>query len=342
MLNLDIGLLQSDISEILEQTEAECLRLKNEKIVILGGTGFIGKWLTSFLCAANDELNLNLSIIIPTRNQTKAKKILPFSNSKIVNFYEQDFSVSENILYGECKYYILGATPTTSKTGSGNFDHVYLSTINSIKSLISYPENFRLKPNVVNLSSGAVYSDNTSEIILEKHIKVKKFNNIYAKSKFDAEKLLIEFEARGILNLSSPRLFAFYGPYLKLDEHFAIGNFLKSCLESKPIEVKGNPKTTRSYLYPTDLVIWIIKLLLKPNSKPLNFGSDKRIFMEDLALLLSKRFNNQKVNFSNPEAKITNYVPSIENTKKFLNVSQRVSLEDGIDRWVKWIQLTGN
>jgi dTDP-glucose 4,6-dehydratase len=97
------------------------------------------------------------------------------------------------------------------------------------------------------------------------------------------------------------------------------------------IEVKGNPKTTRSYLYPTDLVNWILAAILNPSSEATHIGSEETISMKDLAEIVSD--SKVEVNYSNPDSPESHYVPSTANTRNRLGVNQRVSLEDGLVRW---------
>jgi dTDP-glucose 4,6-dehydratase len=312
--------------------------LRNSQIAVLGGTGFIGTWIVSFLDFANDALNLNIEVIVPTRDEILAKRKLRITQDSIIKLVKVDYCKTNEVDYQESKFFIVGATPTNKFTGSHDDSKIKLATKNSVSSVIKFAQKVDWIPNVINLSSGAVYGEQVNTIQPEKDIELKALNlNQYSLSKIDAEFELQKSNTRGELSYSSPRLFAFLGPHLPLEAHFAIGNFLNDCLNGNNISVNGNPQTTRSYLYPTDLVMWLIKLLVKPTNLPLNFGSDKSMTMKEIANNLSVTFDGREIKYKNPESPISHYVPSIENTKKYLGVSQSVSFSEGMERWIKWL-----
>jgi len=332
------GIFQSDMDEILSFTENECSNLKNREITVLGGTGFIGTWLISFLCTANEKLDLNLSVISPTRNVDQAINKLKLQKNDPVDFISLDFEKYQGDFETQSEFYILGLTPTVKSTGSNNGDLILSSTQNAVDFITKSVLKSKISPNVLHLSSGAIYEDFKTEVLPERTVETIISNDPYIQAKYFIEKNLLELNDKNLIKSANPRLFAFMGPHLKLDEHFAIGNFMNDCLNGKNISVNGNPQTTRSYLYPTDLVIWLIKLLVKPTNLPLNFGSEKSMTMEEIANNLSVTFEDRKIDYKNPDSPISHYVPSIENTKKYLGVSQSVSFNEGIERWIKWLK----
>lgn len=80
------------------------------------------------------------------------------------------------------------------------------------------------------------------------------------------------------------RCFAFVGPGLALDGHFAIGNFIRDALAGQSIRLLSAGQALRSYLYGADLAMWLLLLLLDaPGGTRLNVGSDAGLSVLALA-----------------------------------------------------------
>ena len=79
------------------------------------------------------------------------------------------------------------------------------------------------------------------------------------------------------------RPFAFLGPGLPLDQHFAAGNFVRDAVAGRPIAIRdGAP--IRSYMHPADLAAWLLALLGTPvRGQAVNIGSDRPVSIAGLA-----------------------------------------------------------
>jgi dTDP-glucose 4,6-dehydratase len=329
-------LLEIDLEEIISNSLENLQRLDGSRILILGGTGFVGKWLVFSLLRARTECKLNYEISVVTRSEQKAAAL--FAKQKIT-FIQHDLS-KRPLSLPSADFFIHGSTPSVPSTGSLNPSEVINSTLNGSRSIFTAIERFPHVKSALFLSSGAVYGQQPLNLANQPEKEVMIPNSTlssYGMSKIQSEILFAQMKLNLGVPISTPRLFAFFGPNLSLNEHFAIGNFFRDARAGQPIRVMGNPQTTRSYMYPTNLIQSLIELLVKPDSSIINLGSSEPISMVTLAENIRDYFGRGEIEFLGKQSPQSNYVPETSWLQyKFEGIMQ-TKLQEGLRRWDNWL-----
>ena len=131
------------------------------------------------------------------------------------------------------------------------------------------------------------------------------------------------------------RLFAFVGPYLKLDANFAIGNFLHDVLNGDPIRIQGDGTPVRTYLYAGDLAAWLWTLLIEGQGV-YDVGGNEPISIADLAHRVAKltvpETEVKILGVSEPDR----YIPDTARAKLEHNLQTWTPLDEAIRRTYDW------
>jgi dTDP-glucose 4,6-dehydratase len=136
------------------------------------------------------------------------------------------------------------------------------------------------------------------------------------------------------------RIFALVGPYLPLDKHFAIGNFLRAALVNEEIVIQGDGTPNRSYLYAADMAAWLWAILLRGVSgRAYNVGSDESVSIYDLAKRVCTVLGYEpRVVLLQPQSEViaSHYVPDIGRACNELGLLPPMPLDDAITRTARF------
>lgn len=348
MLNKE-EIFRDDIESIVKQCEDIWFLLNNNTLYITGGTGFIGIWILESLYRANVTFNLNIKAIVLTRSINKFRAKAPhlfecinftFEEGDIRYFKSQDVN---------CDYIIHAATDASAELNEQNPRLMYETILDGTKNILEFAVDRKIKK-ILFLSSGAVYGQQPWEMthISESwngSLDCRNVKNTYAEAKRSAELLCSIYAKQFNLNITTARIFSSIGPYLPIDTHFAIGNFILNAIEKKPIIVKGNGLPCRSFLYISDMTVWLFNMLVHgKNATVYNVGSSKSISIKDLAKKVSEVLDGNEYHIlgeNDSGWNLGRYVPDITLIKDELNVEEKVLLEDAILKtaiWNGWIK----
>lgn len=330
-----------ELNEVIDSTNlAE--EITRAPILITGGTGFIGSWIVSVLNKMSYDKKIENSIYVLTSDKVKAQLLfsnLRYNNIEIFTLEELQNQVLNRTIKG-FGYVFHCATSTKYSTNDAKND--FNRTLEFTIKILELIKSTGSAPHFINLSSGAVYESPPTYLrFTESNSPINNISLLtsYGKLKLRMEQLVTSANTEGVVIGSNPRLFTFFGHGLPLNSHFAIGNFIHSAAKAKKIEVIGSMQTVRSYLYITDLVLQLFSLLTKPTLNTLHIGGAVPITIGELASKVSSHFDNCPIIASNKDAHPNYYVPEVENTVKYLGVSEKISLDIGLKRWIESLEL---
>ena len=328
---------KKDLDEISDLSQDFLRDAGSQTVLVTGGTGFVGTWIVESLlrCGGNST-----RLVLVVRSRSKAEKRLgKFLQNAKVEFLEQD--VSKKIEFkGTVDQIWHLATSTGLPNGKSSID-IASSTILGTFRLLDLASNQSSPPKFLHTSSGAVYGRGLNPDV-EVTEDLRLFNDwlgggeVYDSSKRAAEMILQEATKEGVVSAKNARLFAFVGPYLPLDSHFAIGNFIRSALDSKPITLTSSGVDYRSYLYAADLVSWLFTYMHSDFSEPLNIGSDQALTIKESAELVGSIVNVDVFTNSHDAHEATKYVPNIDLARSVLGLDVYTDLTESIRRTIEW------
>tara|TARA_B100000795_G_scaffold91428_1_gene66696 strand:- start:2781 stop:3689 length:909 start_codon:yes stop_codon:yes gene_type:complete len=302
--------------------------LNKKKILITGGTGFIGYHL------AKKCLKLNWSVTsLSTKNPTKIRKL------KKIKYLISDISKKSDL----------------KKIININYDYVV--------NLAGYVDHSKKKKTLYSHYNGC---RNISEIFLRK--KIKKFiqigssieygrnlspqkenlNNtktfsVYGKAKLMSTNYLLSLYKKYSFPVSVLRLYLVYGPYQ--DRNRVIPIVIDNALKSKEFDCSLGTQF-RDFVYIDDVVNGIIKSLKtkKDNGQIINLGSEKPIMIKDVILKICKIIGSGKPQFGKIKFRkdeIMKLYPSIVKAKKILNWRPKVKINFGLKKTINFYKKNG-
>ena len=318
--------------------------LQDSNIFITGATGFFGKWLLETFLHFNNNLGLNTNICALSRSPENLLKQFPYYKSDKITWLKGDIKSFE-FPGGELDYIIHAATDSDAKLNSES-PLIMLDTINEgTRRVLEFAKS---KPGLKSLlftSSGAVYGKQPDTVSFIKesdsfYIDLNNPGSAYAEGKRMAELYCSIYAKQYNIPIVIARCFAFVGPHLPLDKHYAIGNFINDGLNGRDITISGDGTPQRSYMYAADLVLWLLTLLLKGNSGDVyNVGSDMPISIYKLALKIAELFPGISINILNQNRSTDrnqNYVPDVSKFKNKFELNQNIDLEIAIQRTIEY------
>ena len=326
--------------------------LKNKKILITGGAGFIGHNLALRL----KELECNVEVVDSLNvnniyNLKKNENKLPYPKLalKILNqrfFLLKKNKIKLNIIdiknFKKINKYVKKFKPeivihlsAVSHAARSNKDpqHTFDNSLVTLQNMLEITKN-NIKQFIF-LSSSMVYGNFTKKNVKED--QECKPIGIYGALKFSAEKLIKGYSQVYDLPYTIIRPSALYGERCISRRVGQI--FIESALNKSKILINGDGKEKLDFTYIDDLVDGIVCAIKSKNSIKetfnITFGNSKSInFLLDR---LKKEFPKASVDYIKRDKLMpVRGTLNITKAKKLINFSPQWSLNKGYPKYIKW------
>ena len=301
------------------------------KIFLTGGTGFFGK---SILDMLKRGFKSDTEFVILSRDPQKFLRAYPqYASLHKVRFIQGDV-LDFDFPQEKFDHIIHAATPAVTTLAPGEMRRIIIDGTGRV---LEFAKSCGAKK-LLFTSSGAVYGPQGECKNVPEDFPCNPVTE-YGIAKLDAEKLCID---SGI-PVYIARCFAFVGPRLARDIHFAIGNFIENALNNEDIIIKGDGTAFRSYLYADDLVRWLFAILEKGKPcRPYNVGSPHGLSISDIAKEVSRCIGNTSeikiLTRPVPGQPVSRYVPDTARAEKELGLKINFSLSGAITETVSKIK----
>ncbi len=334
----------SDLRFILEKTDFR--RLKGSTVFLTGASGFFGTWLLESLFFANQQLSLGCKVIAVSRNPAPFLKRFPhLGENGFLDFIQGD--LNDLVLPKELRsdFVVHAASETLGGDLPEGSSITPESMVQATKKILDFAENSGAR-RMLFISSGAVYGRQSPDVpLLSEDSPIQPARDlgkeIYGTGKYLSEQLAERYHHEKGLSFSSARCFAFMGPHLDLNAAFAASSFIRNARAGGPIRISGDGTALRSYLYMSDLMIWLWTVLLQGGSASrYNVGSDVPVSIKDLAVKIAAQFGKgipvEISGKTSPGVLPERYVPSIKKARQELSLKVWNSLDQTVEKTCAW------
>lgn len=343
-------LASEDLDEVLQHARAAFEALRGARVFVTGGTGFFGHWLLESLLHANRELGLKVRATVLTRDARGFAARSPhIAGNGAISLLEGD--IRSFPFPPGCHTHIVHAATDSGgqQVGRPAFE-LAESILEGTRRVLQFARSTGAG-RLLYTSTGAVYGRSTQlEHTPESYNGAPdplQLASSYDEAKRMAEHLCVAYADGTALEPVFARCFAFVGPHLPLDAHFAIGNFVGAALGGNTLRIKGDGTPRRSWLYMSDLAVWLWTLLAQGQTgRAYNVGSDEGYTIAEAAALTASVLqpsggNGQKLLVQidgkpKPGAPLNSYVPSIERARQELGLAVTVPLAEALRRTAAW------
>ena len=336
-----LRLPRADLEAILELACSDLRALDGAALYFTGATGFYGRWLLESLAYAKARLGIRMDVELLTRSRERTLDDLGGAIALLNATVTQGDVRAPPPPVRVATHVVHAATSTTTaRAGTDDTRELRSIILDGTRSVLGLHTQ---SPRLLFASSGAIYGAQPPEIDAIREDSTARARpddttQVYGTAKLEAEQLCIDAARTCGGTCVIARGFAFCAPYLPMDAHFAVGNFLAAAAAEQPIQVRGDGTAVRTYLHGIDLAAWLWAMLVRGNDgAAYNLGGDEPVSIAELAAVIAAMPGVPVRKASVPAPSVrSRYVPSVEKARSELGLTVSLPLHATLERTFQW------
>ncbi len=313
------------------------MSIRNKKIFITGGAGFIGSTLASLLCEENDIVIFdNLA-----RNTIQHGGLASHRRVTLVKGDVLDYTALHQAMRGAdlvVHAAAIAGIDTVIKAPVRTMEVNMIGTANVLRAAFSHG----IKDRVIDFSTSEVFGSMAYRVTEDMQTVAGSAGEarwVYAVSKLAGEHLAYAYHKEHGLPTVTLRPFNVYGPGQTGEG--AIQIFIKRALKNEPISIHGDGTQIRAWCYVDDMVEGLMRAMENPKAigESFNIGNARAVttifgLAETVCRVLGSR---SSIVFKDPlSADIVLRIPETRKAELLLGFKAKVDLEEGITRTADW------
>jgi UDP-glucose 4-epimerase len=308
--------------------------MKNNKILVTGGAGFIGSNLVKYLLDHDYEVTVVDNFLTGhMSNLDTSYKNLSFVEADI-----RDFEIVNQLTKGVDTIFHLAASVGNKRSIDFPIDDAQINVIGTINILEAAKKNDIRK--IVTSSSAGIFGELKTIPISEDHPIDP--DTPYGATKLCQEKLCLSYAKLYQFEAVCLRYFNVYGQNQRFD---AYGNvipiFVHNIIHNIPIKIYGDGLQTRDFVHVNDVVMANFNSSLAEGvSGAFNIASGQSISINELVSILSSFVNREvKVVYMDKRpGDVMHSLANISSAKSKFNFNPTTDLFEGLRTYFEWAE----
>jgi UDP-glucuronate decarboxylase len=338
--------LQSDIKEIVGNTEIVHQQFNDRNILITGAGGFLGRYFLEYFQSLIDSKNIKMNIVaVDNFIVSASKSISEFQSNSIQTVIGSIEQVADLDVKFDFILHMAGiASPQHYKAKPLETIDV---AVNSTRELLERAKKDGSK--FLFFSSSEIYGDPVPEFVptpetYRGNVTTRGPRACYDESKRLGETLCYVYQNYYHVDAKVVRPFNVYGPGMMPTDYRVLPNFAFSIMNKTPIQIYGNGEQTRTFCYVTDAIsAFVLILVSNKGADVFNVGNptpeiSMNRLVEEIEKILERKCDLVHTPYPEeyPPDEPMRRCPDITKMIKYTEFHPKVDLNEGLTRFLNW------